>query len=79
MEETFDLLWDKAEEKAGDRLEHVQRSRLQWRYIKLMYEPNEEEARKFVEDVTAAGIRWNEGLDHFPEGVDMSKPIHEWF
>ena len=79
MEETFDLLWDKAEAAAGDRLAYVQRSRLQWRYIKLMYAPNEVEAKKFVEDVTAAGVRWSEGMDRFPEGVDMSKPIHQWF
>ncbi|MBE6651839.1 MAG: DUF4838 domain-containing protein [Ruminococcaceae bacterium] len=78
MEDTFDLLWDKAEEKAGDRLAYVQRSRLQWRYIKLMYAPNEEEAKKFVEDVTAAGIYWREGVKSLPEGVSMSGPIHLW-
>lgn len=79
MEPIFDHMWDKAEEMAGDRLEYVQRSRLQWRYIKLMYAPNEEEAQKFVEDVTAAGIYWSEGRATLPDGVDMSKPIHEWY
>ena len=78
MEDTFDLLWDKAEELAGDRLPYVQRSRIQWRYIKLMFDPNEEVAKKFVEDVTAAGIRWRESLPALPEGLDMSRPIHQW-
>ena len=78
MEDTFDLLWDKAEELAEDRLPYVQRSRIQWRYIKLMFDPNEEVAKKFVEDVTAAGIRWRESLPALPDGLDMSRPIHQW-
>ena len=78
MEDTFDLLWDKAEELAGDRLPYVQRSRIQWRYIKLMFDPNEEVAKKFVDDVTAAGIRWRESLPALPDGLDMSRPIHQW-
>ena len=56
----------------------MQRSRIQWRYIKLMYEPNEEEAKKFVEDVTAAGIYWREGVKSLPDGVSLAGPIHEW-
>ena len=78
MEDVFDLLWDKAEALAGDRLAYVQRSRIQWRYIKLMFAPNEEEAKKFVEDVTAAGIRWRESLPALPDGLNMSGPIHQW-
>ena len=60
MEDTMDSWWDKAEEMAGDRLSYVKRSRLQWRYLKLMLHPNEEDARAFLADVTAEGIHWRE-------------------
>lgn len=80
MEVAFEDWWSKAEELAGDRVDAVKRSRLQWRYIKLMLHPNEEEARQFVADVTAAGIAWGEGdLHRLPDDVDFSKPPHEWF
>ena len=36
MEPVFDQLWDMAEELAGNRLSYVQRSRIQWRYSKLI-------------------------------------------
>lgn len=80
MEDAFESWWTKAEELAGDRLPYVQRSRLQWRYIKLMLHPNEEEAKQFVADVTAAGIAWGEGdLQKLPSDADLSKPPHQWF
>ena len=80
MEPAFEDWWSKAEEMAGDRVDAVKRSRLQWRYIKLMLHPNEEEARQFVADVTAAGVAWGEGdLHRLPDDVDFSKPPHEWF
>ena len=80
MEESFESWWSKAEELAGDRVEYVKRSRLQWRYIKLMLHPNEEEAKQFVADVTAAGIAWGEGdLQKLPANADLSKPPHQWF
>lgn len=80
MEDTFENFWNKAEELAGDRLEYVQRSRLQWRYIKLMLHPDEAEARKFVTDVKRAGVHWMEGNGtNLPENTDYAKPPHKWF
>ncbi len=80
MEESFESWWSKAEEMAGDRAEYVKRSRLQWRYIRLMLHPNEEEAKQFVADVTASGIAWGEGdLQRLPADADLSKPPHQWF
>ena len=80
MEDTFESWWSRAEEMAGDRADAVKRSRLQWRYIKLMLHPNEEEAKQFVADVTAAGIAWGEGdLQKLPADADLSKPPHQWF
>lgn len=80
MEDSFEDWWNKAEELAGDRLTYVQRSRLQWRYIKLMLHPNEAEAQRFIADVTAAGIAWGEGdLQTLPKDADLSKPPHQWF
>ena len=78
MEETFDAWWDKAEAMAGDRLEAVRRSRIQWRYIKLMLRPNEEDGKALRDDVEAAHIRWNE-WKNLPEQVDYTKSPDRWF
>ena len=80
MENAFEEWWSKAEELAGDRVEFVKRSRLQWRYIKLMLHPDEEEARKLIADVKAAGISWTEtGSTDIPSDADLSKGPDEWF
>ena len=77
MEETFDAWWDKAEAMAGDRLEAVKRSRLQWRYIKLCLHPNEAEAKVLRDDVEARHIRWNEWRP-LPAEADLSKSPDTW-
>jgi len=78
MEETIELWWNKAEELAGDRLAYVKRSRLQWRYIRLMLHPDAEEGKKLRADVDAAGVMWNEWRK-LPEEVDYSKTPDQWF
>ncbi|MBE6652298.1 MAG: DUF4838 domain-containing protein [Ruminococcaceae bacterium] len=78
MEDTFDTWWDKAEAMAGDRLEAVRRSRIQWRYIKLMLHPNEEEGKALRADVEAANIRWNE-WKNLPDNVDYARSPDQWF
>jgi hypothetical protein len=80
MEDTFESWWAKAEELAGDRVAYVQRSRLQWRYIKLMLHPDEAEAQKLIADVKAMGVGWTEssGTD-LPADADFSKGPDEWF
>lgn len=78
MEDTIELWWNKAEELAGDRLACVQRSRLQWRYIRCMLHPDAEEGRKLREDVEAAGVLWNEWRK-LPETVDYSKSPDKWW
>ena len=78
-EETFEMYWSEAEKLAGDRLEAVQRSRLQWRYIRLMLHPNEEDARKLIEDIKEAGLWWTDSRKDLPEDVDLSKSPAEWY
>ncbi|MBQ7335216.1 MAG: DUF4838 domain-containing protein [Clostridia bacterium] len=70
--------WDAAEAAAGDRLEAVQRSRLQWTYLSLTVKPKEEKARAFYRDVNARGIRWRENQNDWPEEQDFQKPPTEW-
>ena len=57
----FDNLWEKAELIAGDRAEYVHRSSMQWRCIKILLHPNDEEALAFAAEIEALGIRWAEG------------------
>lgn len=66
MEETLDSLWDKAEAMAGDRVRYVKLSRLQWRYMKLMLHPDQEEGGRFLYEVNTCGIKWKEGQGSLP-------------
>ena len=71
-EEQIQAWWDNAEALAGDRLEYVQRSRLQWRYIQLLLHPDDDACAQFVADVKAYGIRW-------AESDKNNKPLNEMF
>ena len=74
----FDELWALAEELAGDRVEYVKRSMLQWRLTKLYLHPNAEEAQKLIDDAKAAGVVWKEGkLNVLPES-DLSLSPYYW-
>ena len=63
MKDTFNGYWDTAEALAGDRLEYVQRSRWQWRYLLLFVEPNREDAEQLIQDVEGNGTHWSEQFD----------------
>ena len=60
LADTFNSWWDAAEEAAGDRLEYVQRSRWQLRYLLLYVRPNKEEAEQLVAAVEGNGTKWSE-------------------
>jgi len=62
---------------AGDRLEYVQRSRLQWRYIRLILHPDAEEAAKLRHDVERQEIRWREWRE-LTDDSDFSLPPYLW-
>ena len=71
-EEQIEEWWNTAEELAGDRIEYVKRSRLQWRYIQLLLHPDEEACQQFIADVNSYGIRW-------AESDKNNKPIDKMF
>ena len=71
-EADFDAWWNTAEELAGDRLEYVQRSRLQWRYVQLMLHPDKDACDRFTADVNAWNIRW-------AENPKNNKPLDQMF
>jgi hypothetical protein len=77
LEDTIEQWWNKAEEMAGDRLEYVQRSRLQWRYVQLMLHPDADEAQNLLRDLDTYGIRWNEWNRVSPDS-DFSLPPYRW-
>ncbi len=78
MRDVIDRLWEDAEEKAeGQCKEEVHRSRLQWRYLKLMLQPNLEEGTKFFEEAKGYKIRFNEWLPE-PKDPDLSLTPDEW-
>ena len=71
-EEQIEAWWNTAEELAGDRLEYVKRSRLQWRYIQLLLHPDDDACAQFVADVKSYNIRW-------AESEKNNKPLNEMF
>lgn len=77
-EEQINAWWDEAERLAGDRRACVQRSKLQWRFMKLYIHPDREEALRFIADVKDAGIVWSECMK-IKEDADLSKSPEEWF
>ena len=77
-EELFDELWTKAELLAGDRVEYVKRSAMQWRLTKLYLHPNAEEAQKLIDDAKAAGVVWKEGQPNVQSSSDLSKSPYYW-
>ena len=77
-EEYFDGLWAKAKEFAGDRLEYVERSEMQWRLTKLYLHPNAEVAQQLIDDAKAAGVVWKEGLPNVQSSSDLSKSPYYW-
>ncbi len=77
MEDTIDGWWDKAEAMAGDRVDFVRRSRLQWQYIKLMLQPDEATGQQFVENIKTWQIRWCENKE-FPNDIDFTKTPDLW-
>lgn len=48
--------WDNAEAVAAEYLDRVQKSRLQWTYVKLMMFPDEREERLFSQTIEKEGI-----------------------
>ncbi len=74
----FNAWWDAAEAAAGDRLEYVQRSRWQLRYLLLYIHPNEETAKQLIAEVEAAGLAWKEGYWHVSDSSDLSLPPDRW-
>jgi hypothetical protein len=77
-EATFDEWWAKAEELAGDRVEYVKRSKMQWRLTKLYLHPNAEEAAALIADAKAAGVVWKEGQPNVLSTSDLSKSPYYW-
>ncbi len=74
----FENCWSKAKELAGDRLEFVERSEMQWRLAKLYLFPNAEEAAQFIADAKAAGVVWKEGNPNVLPESDLSKSPYYW-
>ena len=60
LDDTFNEWWDAAEAAAGDRLEYVQRSRWQLRYLLLYIHPDKAEAEALVAAVEGYGCKWSE-------------------
>ena len=74
----FDELWATAKALAGDNLEHVERSEMQWRLTKLYLHPNAEEAQKLIDDAKAAGVVWKEGQPNVLPESDLSLSPYYW-
>ena len=77
-EEDYNSWWDAAEELAGDRLEYVQRSRIQLRYLLLYVHPNEETAKQLIAYCKTFDIAWREGQRNVAASSDLSLAPDKW-
>ncbi len=73
----WDEAWDRAEALAGDRLDAVKRSRLQWTCVRLMFSPDAEMARAFLDEIERQDIRWNE-WNPMPVNPNLSVSAAGW-
>ncbi|MBP5256056.1 MAG: DUF4838 domain-containing protein [Clostridia bacterium] len=79
-EDLFEEWWSKAEEMAGDRVENVRKSRLQWRYIKLSLHPDKAEAQKLISDVQRWGTDWGDAVGTaVPERANLELGPELWY
>ena len=74
----FDECWALAEELAGDKVENVRRSMMQWRLTKLYLRPNAEDAAQLIADAKAAGVVWKEGQPNVQASSDLSLSPYYW-
>ena len=74
----FDDCWAMAEALAGDRVEYVRRSAMQWRLTKLYLHPNAEDAAQLIADAKAAGVVWKEGQPNVLASSDLSLSPYYW-
>ena len=77
MEQTIDSWWDKAEAMAGDRLEAVTRSRLQWQCIRLCLHPDADGAEAFLTALQEQNIMWRE-WNALPNKYDPAASPAAW-
>lgn len=77
LESTFDDFWNRAEAMAGDRIDSVRRSRIQWTYLKLELHPDADAGRAFADLCREAGIRWSEWCIS-PDHADFAKRPSRW-
>ena len=77
MEDTIENWWNKAEALAGNRLEFVKRSRLQWEYVRLMLHPNEKDGEKLLEAIENNNIQWDEGR-HKADRAKLGMTPNTW-
>ena len=66
-----------AAKMAGDKIENVRRSRLQWTAIMLDIRPDPVKGKEFHEAVTSRGIRWSESRELRPD-FDFGEPPYKW-
>ena len=80
FEDIFETWWNKAEELAGDRIENVRRSRLQWRFIRLSLHPNEALAKEFISDVQRWGTDWGDAVGtEVPGKANLNLGPEYWY
>ncbi len=79
IHDVIEGLWDKAEELAGDLIENVRRSRLQWTYFDLAARPDKKKNEEFIQELVKRNIPWGEGASiSLYNTFDTSKNICTW-
>ena len=74
----FNFYWSEAMRLAGDRLENVQKSHMQWRFVNLCLTPNEADAKAVIEDAKKWRIEFREGKPNVDPSSDLNTAPWNW-
>jgi len=78
MYDTIENWWNAAEAMAGDKIENVKRSRLQWTYLSLWGKYDKDRAEKLYDETVEKKIRWRECALH-PIRPNFDNHIKTWW
>ena len=74
----FNFYWSEAMRLAGDRLENVQKSHMQWRFVNLCLTPNQADAEAVIADAKKWGMALREGKPYVDPSSDLNTAPWNW-
>ena len=75
---SFENCWNAAEQLAGDRVEYVQASKLQWQYIQACITPSQANSNALINAVKKVKIPWRHNMTNVSSESNLTLPPFYW-